>query len=152
VEFRAGALVVVEPNKRSVYRQVRDGYYEFVNPTNGIAYCMRVIDRCTLEACKPGRDGGTRLTLVASGDSTASVAAGERSRLERIAQSYMQRAQGEPADAQAWSFCSLAAMARAQGESAAQVQQAAAGLKTITSSQANPCPGAIPATIWSSAN
>ncbi|MBC5781461.1 hypothetical protein H8N03_00810 [Ramlibacter sp. USB13] len=150
VEFRGDVLVVKEPNKESPYRRTGPNFYEFTNPTNGIAYCMRVVDARTLEACKPGQAPGmgTRLTLAGDG---AGVPSGERDRLERIARSYADRARTEPANTQAWSFCSLAAMSRATGGGQAQLLQAASALRSIATTPANPCPDAIPQAAWAAA-
>jgi hypothetical protein len=85
------------------------------------------------------------------GGGGASVPSGERSRLERIARGYAERAQSEPADAQAWSFCSLAALSRATGGGQAQLLQAASALRSISTTSTNPCPDAIPQASWAAA-
>ena len=151
VEFRGDTLVVKEPNKESPYRKTAANYYEFTNPTNGIAYCMRVIDSRTLEACKPGQSPGMGTRLTAAGGGGASASSGERANLERIARNYAERAQSQPVDAQAWSFCSFAALSRANGGGQAQMVQAVSALRSISTTSTNPCPDAIPPGDWAPA-
>ena len=153
--FQGETLKIVEPSngKTSLYRRTGQGVYEFTNPTNGIAYTMEIVDAKTLVANKPGtpRANGTPLTLAGSAGATAPIADGARSDLENIANHYLGLAQSDPANAQAWSFCGLAAMSRAQGGGDSQVRQAAQALRMIATTSVNPCPKAIPQTIWNSA-
>lgn len=153
--FQGDALKIVEPSngKTSLYRRTGQGVYEFTNPTNGIAYTMEVVDAKTLLANKPGapRANGTPLTLAGSAGAAAPVSDSARSDLEGIANRYLELAQSDPANAQAWSFCGLAAMSRAQGGGDAQVRQAAQALRMIATTSVNPCPKAIPPAIWNSA-
>jgi hypothetical protein len=153
--FQGDTLKIVEPSngKTSLYRRTGQGVYEFTNPTNGIAYTMEVVDAKTLLANKPGapRANGTPLTLAGSSGATAPIAESERSGLEGIATHYLELAKSDPANAQAWSFCGFAAMSRAQGGGDSQVRQAAQALRMIATTSVNPCPKAIPQTIWNSA-
>ncbi|KQT10316.1 hypothetical protein [Ramlibacter sp. Leaf400] len=166
VRFGGNSLTVVEPNKQSEYRSTGPGVYEFTNPTNNIRYGLKVVDAKTLEAFKPGSgQPGTKLSLVSAapaaagntGTRTAAPASsGDYRKFEPIAQGYLQRAQSDPANAQAWSFCGMAAMARAHnndGANDAPIRQAAAALKSIaTDVRQSPCPEVITPEIWRTAN
>lgn len=59
--------------------------------------------------------------------------------MEERAQHYLRLAQTDPSNAQAWSFCGMAAMAQAHGQNEAQVRQAAMALKSIATTTLSPC-------------
>ena len=155
VSFKGDALELFEPSngKRSVYQKQADGLYHFTNPTNGIRYTLEVKDARTLIANKPGATAanGTPLRLVDGGAATAAASDSTRDQLDALAQRYLNRAQTDPANVQAWTFCGFAAMARAQGGGEAQVLQSAQALRLIASASTNPCSDAIPDRIWKAA-
>ena len=155
VSFEGDVMSVYEPSngKRSDYIRQPDGLYHFTNPTNGIAYTMEVQDAATLVANKPGAPAanGTVLSLRGTPAAAAPVGEGEQERLMEIAMGYLGRAQSGDGNAQAWSFCGFAAMARAQGGGESQVFQSAQALRAIATSAVNPCSDAIPDDIWGSA-
>lgn len=155
VTFDGDTLEVYEPanGKRSAYSRQSDGTYLFTNPTNGISYTMEVGDGDTLIANKPGapRENGTELRLVGSADAAEPVDEDEAERMLGVAQQYLARVQSDPDNAQAWSFCGFAALARAQGGGESQVMQSARALRQIAVSSSNPCADAIPDSIWNSA-
>ena len=152
-KFSGNTLEIHEPSngKRSKYVRNARGVYEFTNPTNGIAYTMEWRDG-TLFANKPGAPeaNGTTLRRVGTAGASAPQTPGERESLEGIANRYLERSQSDPANAQAWTFCGMAAMSRAQGGDS-QVLQAAQALRVIANATSNPCPDAIPASTWSAA-
>jgi hypothetical protein len=154
VQFAAGSLTVVEPNKTSVYQEVSPREYHFVNPTNGIKYGMRVVDDKTLLAFKPGSDAPpTKLNLFEfeSGD----VSDEDYEKYADMAQKYLERAQAEPKDVHLWTACGAAAMTRAMGSDAEfrrHALQTSRMLKSIMDDTRNsPCTDAIPQEIWASA-
>ncbi|MBU3673312.1 MAG: hypothetical protein FGM43_12275 [Sinobacteraceae bacterium] len=156
VTFDGDSLEVYEPanGKRSVYARQDDGTYLFTNPVNGISYTMEIGDDDTLIANKPGapRENGTELRRVGSADAAEPVDEDEADRMLGVAQQYLARVQSDPDNAQAWSFCGFAALARAQGGGDSQVMQSARALRQIAVSSANPCSDAIPDSIWNAAN
>jgi len=156
VSFNGDSLEVYEPSngKRSVYTLQSDGTYLFTNPVNGISYTMEVGDGDTLIANKPGapRENGTELRRVGSADAAEPVDEDEAERMLGVAQQYLARVQSDPDNAQAWSFCGFAALARAQGGGESQIMQSARALRQIAVSSSNPCSDAIPDSIWDAAN
>lgn len=156
VTFEGDTLEVYEPanGKRSVYTLQSDGTYLFTNPVNGISYTMEVGDDDTLIANKPGAppENGTELRRVGSADAVEPVDEDEAERMLGVAQQYLARVQSDPDNAQAWSFCGFAALARAQGGGESQIMQSARALRQIAVSSINPCSDAIPDAIWNEAN
>lgn len=150
VEEEGGNLVVVEPNKRSVYTPAGDGSYQFHNDNTGSNFYLRVLDDETLEAGRVPQTGAP--SILKRLDTGAAMAAlEENSGLTAIAERYAAQAESDPVNAQAWSMCSAVAFNRAMGEgdTAAQfAQQAAQMLQTILVGSANPCPDAILPQYW----
>lgn len=60
-------IVVVEPNKKSVYKLQPDGTYQFYNPDNGTIYGIRVVDDRHVDAFKPRVRGNIPTRLVRIG-------------------------------------------------------------------------------------
>lgn len=150
VEEEGANLVVVEPNKRSVYTPAGDGSHQFHNDNTGSDFYLRVVDDNTLEAGRvPVSSAPSILKRL---DTAAAMAAVEENdALSTLAESYAERAEADPANAQAWSFCSAVAFKRAMGEggeSAQFAQQTAQVLQTILVGSANPCPDAILPQYW----
>lgn len=150
VEEEGANLVVVEPNKRSVYTPAGDGSYRFHNDNTGSDFYLRVMDDNTLEAGRVPQSGAP--SILRRLDMTAAMAAVEENgALSALAESYAERAESDPANAQAWSFCAAVAFKRAMGEggeSAQFAQQTAQVLQTIMVGSANPCPDAILPQYW----
>jgi hypothetical protein len=158
VRAEGDSLVVVEPNKRSEYRRIAPGsnVYRFHNPNTGSTFALTVVNKTTLMASRFNSAGevlpnGTELRLVGGGASQARPADESTYKaMEAVAQKYLKLAQTDTANAQAWSFCGLAAMARAHGQNDQQVQQAATALKSIATTSQSPCPDAITPAVWNS--
>jgi hypothetical protein len=149
VEEEGANLVVVEPNKRSVYTPDGTGRYVFHNANTGSNFYLTVLGDDTLEAGRVPLSGAP--SILKRVDANAAMAAlEENDALTAIAERYAGRAQSEP-DAQAWAMCAAVAFKRAMGEgaeSAQFAQQTAQVLQTILVGSANPCPDAIPAQYW----
>lgn len=150
VEEEGANLVVVEPNKRSVYTPAGDGSYQFHNDNTGSDFYLRVLDDNTLEAGRVPQSGSP--SILKRLDTGAAMAAlEENSGLTAIAERYAAQAETDPANAQAWSMCSAVAFNRAMGEggTAAQfAQQTAQLLQSILVGSGNPCPDAILPQYW----
>lgn len=149
VEEDGGNLVVVEPNKRSVYTPDGSGAYVFHNDNTGSDFYLRVHDESTIEA---GRVGSTTPWMLKKVDAAGAAAALETNDAHvAVAERYAALAESDPDNAQAWSMCSAVAFKRAMGEDAAfaqYAQQAAQMLQLVMTGPANPCEDAIPARYW----
>jgi hypothetical protein len=150
VEEEGANLVVVEPNKRSVYTPAGDGTYQFHNDNTGSDFYLKVLDDDTLEAGRVPQAGSP--SVLKRVDAAAAMAAFEENdELATLAERYAELAQSDSANAQAWSMCSAVAFKRAMGEggdSAQYAQQMAQVLQTILVGSANPCPDAILPQYW----
>ena len=150
VEEAGGNLVVVEPNKRSVYTPAGDGSYQFHNDNTGSDFYLRVLDDNTVEAGRVPQTGSpTFLKRVDVGAKMAALE--ENDELTALAERYATQAETDPANAQAWSMCAAVAFNRAMGDgaqSAQFAQQTAQVLQSILAGGGNPCPDAIPPQYW----
>lgn len=161
-------LEVVEPNRTSIYRPQPDGSYHTFSEKLQQTYALRIIDDTTLEASKPGVGSPpTRLrrlgpvptirrvpvspSQVAQDAPPAAGPTGGNA-AGAIADRYLALAQSDRKNAQAWTFCSAAALKRslATAEEADRYgREAAAALQSIaTDAAASPCPDAIPPELW----
>jgi hypothetical protein len=144
-------LVVVEPNKTSVYEKQGDGSYQFTNPNNGITYGIRVVDDRTIEAFKPGSDSpATRLSLLGSTEGSSPAVVADSDKYEAIAGHYSELAGSGSADAQAYSACAAVAMKRSvatQADADVYANQMAGMIRQImVDPSVNPCPDVF--TAW----
>jgi len=150
VEEDNGSLVVVEPNKRSVYAPDGSGQYTFHNDNTGSDFYLRVLDDTTLEAGRIPQTGSP--SILKKVDVAAAAAALESNdEYTAIAERYAGLAESDPDNTQAWSFCAAAAFKRAMSDEAefgVYAAQTAAVMQQILVGSANPCPDAIPAQYW----
>lgn len=142
VEFGENTLTTIEPNRTSVYRQVKPGTYEFINQNNrNIRYWMTVIDDRTLEASKPDTDAApTRLVLQQG------RAVDINKQWAGLADKYMHLAESDPANTQAWTMCATTAYSRStmsQADGDAYAAKTAALLKQMGVSNTSPCPDVL---------
>ena len=148
VEEEGANLVVVEPNKRSVYTPDGNGGYVFHNANTGSNFYLKALGNDALEAGRVGTDSPWILKRVDTAGAMAALE--ENDELTAIAERYAERAQGEP-EVQAWAMCAAVAFKRAMGEgdeSALFAQQTAQVLQSILVGSANPCPDAILPQYW----
>lgn len=143
VEFGDNTLTTIEPNRTSVYQQVKPGTYEFINKNNrDIRYWMTVIDDRTLEASKPDTDAApTRLFLQQS--KTVERPVETNKQWAGLAEKYMQLAESDPDNLQAWTMCATTAYSRStmsQADGDAYAAKTAALLKQMLVSKQSPCP------------
>lgn len=155
VQREGDTLVVVEPNKRSVYKRQGDGSYHFYNPNTDATYGIRVVDEQTIEAFKPFQDGNSPTRLVRSGGrpSAPAVAAAKPpvNTAAELAERYKERSLSDPENAQAWTACAAAALKRSQATAAeadAYGARMAEVLRLIlVDPSKSPCEDAIPASV-----
>ena len=150
VEEADGNLVVVEPNKRSVYTPDGRGRYTFHNDNTGSDFYLSVLDDNTLEAGRIPQSGSP--SILREVDVAGAMAALESNdEYGAIAERYASLAESDPANAQAWSFCAAVAFKRAMSSNAefgAYASQTAQVMQQILVGTGNPCPDAIPAQYW----
>lgn len=150
VEEADGNLVVVEPNKRSVYTPDGSGRYTFHNDNTGSDFYLSVLDDNTLEAGRIPQSGSP--SILRKVDVAGAMAALESNdEYGAIAERYAGLAESDPANAQAWSFCAAVAFKRAMSSDAefgAYASQTAQVMQQILVGTGNPCPDAIPAQYW----
>jgi hypothetical protein len=154
VEVGTNELIVVEPNKRSVYRRVGTTQeYRFFNASTGSTFALRVLDDRTLRASRvPETVAPNILRLV--GEASAATAVAQTDRFKAMADRYRLLAEGDTDNTQMWTFCAAAALGWAmkpEAEAAAYAWRAAQQVKSIAVDPArSPCPDAIPAALWES--
>lgn len=146
VEFGENTLTTIEPNRTSVYKQVKPGTYEFINQNNrNIRYWMTVIDDHTLEASKPDTDAApTRLVLQQG--RAAERAVDINKQWAGLADKYMHLAESDPDNIQSWTMCATTAYSRStmsQADGDAYAAKTAALLKQMGVSNASPCPDVL---------
>lgn len=150
VEEEGANLVIVEPNKRSLYEPAGDGSYRFHNVNTGSDFYLRVLDDDTLEAGRVPQAGAPSI-LKRVDVERAMAAFEENDGLASMAERYASLAQTDADNAQAWTMCSAVAFKRAMGDDAdagRYAQQMAQVLQSILVGSANPCPDAIPPQYW----
>lgn len=150
IEEDSGNVVVVEPNKRSVYEKQGDGSYQFYNSNTGSTFSLRFIDALTVEADRVPSEG-TPSTLKRVDTPAANKALAMNETYAAIAQRYSEMAQTDPSNAQAWTMCSAVAFKRSlsDGEDFSRyATQMSETLKLILEGGANPCSDAIPNEYW----
>lgn len=149
VTAKGADLLVIEPNRSSLYRRQNDGSYQFHNRNTGSTFSLRVMnERALLLDRVPSSGSPTRMLREKEfrGDLHSNSEA-----LQEIAERYRQRALSDPEDAQLWTLCSAAAYKRSisdDEENARYARQIAASIRQILVSSSNPCPDAISAEHW----
>jgi hypothetical protein len=152
VEFVAGGLQIVEPNKTSLYTPAGPNEFQFTNPTNGITYGLRVVDDSTIEAFKPGSgQPATTLKRAAAGFG-GGEANPDAARYEALGAKYADLTASDPDNVHVWSACGAAALGWANmpaDQAKDMARQSAALLKSImVDMSSSPCPEVIPNDVW----
>ncbi|MCY1346514.1 hypothetical protein D9M68_280210 [compost metagenome] len=150
IEQDGSDLVVVEPNKRSIYVRQGDGSYYFSDPTTGSTFSLRYVDERTVEADRVPSSGSPSV-LKRVEVQAATEASSLNQAYAAIAQRYGEMAQSDPDNAQAWTMCSAVAFKRslADGEDFSRyARQMSETLKLIAVDSINPCSDAIPDAYW----
>ena len=154
VEASGDELVVIEPNKRSVYRRHgKTKEFRAFHESSSSTFTMTVVDDRTLRASRiPQTIPPTMLRLV--GAAAAKTAADKQQRFEAIAERYRVLAEGDTDNAQTWSFCAAAAKGwalKSEIDAATYAWRAGQQLKTImVDPTSTPCRDAIPQSLWDS--
>ena len=123
--------------------------------TPGTHFALTVQDNTTLVASRFSGSGevlpnGTPLRFAAGAAEAQPVSRSTFAAMDERAQHYLRLAQTDPSNAQAWSFCGMAAMAQAHDQNEAQVRQAAMALKSIATTARSPCGEVITDSLWRS--
>ncbi|MCY1537083.1 hypothetical protein D9M68_725680 [compost metagenome] len=150
VEQDGGDLIVVDSNKRSIYKRQGDGSYQFYDPNTGYTFSLRFLDERTVEADRVP-SAGTPSILKRVEVQAAAQASTVNDAYAAIAQHYHEMAQSDPDNAQAWTMCSAVAFKRSlsDGEDFPRyARQMAETLKLIAVDSTNPCSDAIPDSFW----
>ena len=159
VKLAGDSLVLTERayNRTSEYRPTSPGsrVYGYRNPNTGTHFALTVQDNTTLVASRFSGSGevlpnGTPLRFAGGATEARPVSRSTFTEMEGRAQHYLRLAQTDPANAQAWSFCGMAAMAQAHGQNEQQVRQAAMALKSIATTSRSPCGEVISDSLWRS--
>jgi hypothetical protein len=153
VEFVAGGLQIVEPNKTSLYKSTDSNEYQFTNPTNGITYGLRVLDDSTIEAFKPGSgQAATKLKRANAVSMTVDEENPQYAKYQELAEKYVQLTQSDAANVHVWAACGAAALSWANmpaHEAKSMAHRSAMLLKSImTNAGSSPCPEVIPNDLW----
>lgn len=154
VEVGENELIVVEPNKRSVYRRVGTTQeYRFFNANTGSTFAMTVVDDRTLRASRvPQTVAPNILRLVSA--SAAAAATSQNDRFKAIADRYRLLAEGDTDNTQMWTFCAAAALGWAmkpEAEAATYAWRVVQQVKPIAVNTAvSPCPDVLSSDLWKS--
>ncbi|MNF59525.1 hypothetical protein D3C84_411180 [compost metagenome] len=150
VEQDGDDLVVVDSNKRSIYKRQSDDSYQFHNPNTGSTFSLRFLDERTVEADRVPSAGMPSI-LKRVEMQAAAQASTVNEAYAAIAQHYQGMAQSDPANAQAWTMCSAVAFKRSLSDGkdfSRYARQMAETLKLLAVDSANPCSDAIPDSFW----
>lgn len=150
IEEESGNVVVVEPNKRSIYERQGDGSYQFYNSNTGSTFSLRFLDKRTVEADRVPSEG-TPSILKRVDTPAANKALEMNETYAAVARRYSEMAQTDPSNAQAWTMCSAVAFKRSlsDGEDFSRyAMQMSETLKVILEDTGNPCSDAIPNEYW----
>lgn len=148
MEFKNNTLVIIEPNKTSVYVLTGDNMYEYINPDNGKHYKMQVGDETTLIAF--GSTGSTNFYF--SGGLSKAASKEQFAFYQKVAEEYKNKMKEDPDDAQMWALCAAAATNRASLNDEGFEEYARATIlslrQIVTDQRTCPCPRAIPPALW----
>jgi len=150
INFDGNSLTLIEPNRTSVYTKVENNVFRFIHPTNKIDYRIEVMDAGTIQTFKPAVDN-SRYTLRLS-KSSETANSEQFKTYFAMAERYKAKMLTDKKDAQLWSFCAAAAMARSSMNDEGFKEYASkivASIKQIIINKAKcPCEDAIPTEIW----
>jgi hypothetical protein len=154
INFNQNELTLIEPNRTSVYTRLAGNIFRFIHPTNKIDYRIEVMDPSTIQTFKPNVSN-SRFTIRLNNASTTATNQ-QFNTYFAMAERYKAKMLTDKKDAQLWSFCAAAAMARSSmneegfKDYATKVSES---IKLIIVNKAKcPCADAIPVEIWNSTN
>ncbi|MDH4583953.1 hypothetical protein E8F20_19020 [Pseudomonas sp. BN415] len=150
IEQDGDNLVVVEPNKRSIYERQPDGSYQFYSENSGSTFSLRLLDPGTIETDRVPSAGTPSTLKRVEGRAAAQVSAVNQT-YALIAEHYSELAQSDPDNVQVWTMCSAVAFKRSLSEDedfSRYARQVSESLKSIAVTSTNPCSDAIPSSYW----
>ncbi len=154
INFDQNSLTLIEPNLTSVYKRVEGNIFSYVHQRNNVDYRIEVMDPSTIQTFKPGVSN-SRFTLKLNGQS-ATASSEQFKTYFAMAERYKAKMLTDKKDAQLWSFCAAAAMARSTMNDEGfkdYANKVSSSIKLIIVNKAKcPCEDAIPTEIWNKAN
>lgn len=154
INFNKDHLILIEPNLTSLYKKVDGNIYSYVHARNNVDYRIEVIDAATIQTFKPSVNNSRYTLKLTKTSEVASTA--QFKQYYALAEQYKAKMQTDKKDAQLWSFCSAAAMARSTMNDegfADYATKVASSIKQIIINKTKcPCEDAIPLAIWNKAN
>ncbi|TKC10718.1 hypothetical protein FA048_11140 [Pedobacter polaris] len=154
INYNQNSLTLIEPNLTSTYNRVEGNIFSYVHQRNNVDYRIEVINPSTIQTFKQGV-ANSRHTIKLT--STSNVASSEQFKTYyAMAERYKAKMLTDKKDAQLWSFCAAAAMARSTMNDEGfknYATKVSSSIKLITINKAKcPCEDAIPTDIWNKAN
>jgi len=153
INFSGDKLTLIEPNTTSVYEKVEPNIFRFIHPRSKTDYRIEIIDPNTIQTFKPNVNNSRFTIKRSSSDATANN--DQFKRYFALAEHYKAKMISDKKDAQLWSFCAAAAMARSSMNEegfADYAGKVASSVKLIIVNKAKcPCEDAIPIAIWNAA-
>lgn len=154
INFNENTLTLIEPNLTSIYKKVAPNIYSYVHARNNVDYRIEVKDASTIQTYKQGVDN-SRYTIKLTNSSEVASSA-KFKQYYALAEQYKAKMQTDKKDAQLWSFCAAAAMARSTMNDegfADYATKVASSIKQIIINKTKcPCEDAIPIAVWNKAN
>lgn len=153
INFSETSLTLIEPNLTSIYKKVAPNIYAYVHARNNVEYRIEVKDAATIQTFKPSVNN-SRYTLKLTNSSDVASSA-QFKKYYALAEQYKAKMQTDKKDAQLWSFCAAAAMAKSTMNDEGFIDYAtkvALSIKQIIINKTKcPCEDAIPPDVWNKA-
>jgi len=153
INFADKELTLIEPNRTSVYHKLEGNVFQFIHPTNKIDYRIEVTSPTTIQTFKPAANSSRYTLTLSSKNATASN--DQFNTYFALAEKYKAKMLSDKKDAQLWSFCAAAAMARSSMNEDGfkdYATKVASSIKLIAVNKTKcPCEDAIPVDIWNGA-
>ncbi len=153
INFGETSLTLIEPNLTSIYKKVAPNIYSYVHARNNVDYRIEVKDAATIQTFKPSVSN-SRYTLKLTNSSDVASSA-QFKKYYALAEQYKAKMQTDKKDAQLWSFCAAAAMAKSTMNDEGFIDYAtkiALSIKQIIINKTKcPCEDAIPPDVWNNA-
>lgn len=145
VEEEGNNVVVVEPNKRSVYVLQSDGTFHYRDDTSGVVYGLRWLNQDSIEAFKPGSTNpATLLRRQGSAGAPTGADVADAQKYATIAMKYVTKISTDPREIQINTTCAAVAHQRSitsRQEADVYAMQAKLAITPIlVNPTQNPCP------------
>lgn len=153
INFNKDYLILIEPNLTSMYKKVDANVYSYIHARNNVDYRIEVIDASTIQTFKPNVNNSRYTLKLTKTSEIASTA--QFKKYYALAEQYKAKMQTDKKDAQLWSFCAAAAMAKSTMNNEGFTDYAtkvSSSIKQIIINKTKcPCEDAIPQEIWNKA-